>query len=94
MRPMGRTLRLTEADARALFPDGPSAEAVALPTDLIDQLDDLFPTTGGTSRLADLLTACRAEHVAAAVGSERQRRQRCRLAGVAARDRDVARPRR
>ena len=69
MRPMGRTLRLTEADARALFPDGPSAEAVALPTDLIDQLDDLFPTTGGTSRLADLLTACRAEHVAAAVGA-------------------------
>jgi len=62
----GITVRLPEADLQRLFPDGPFAEPVLVPTDLLDQFGQVIPSSGTVSRLADLLTACRAEHYAQA----------------------------
>jgi len=62
----GMTLRIPVADLQRLFPQGPTAEPVPVPPDLLDQLGDVLPTGGGTSRLADLLTTCRAELAARA----------------------------
>lgn len=65
--PPGRTLRLDEASVRRLFPQDVPMEPVPVPVDLSDQLDVLFPTSAGASRLVDLLMACRAERIAGAL---------------------------